>query len=58
MEVDDEKKRELIKEVTEDLISPVVLADWYDIPVNVVRTTVKNAGFKLPGRYKVTYPAK
>ena len=58
MEVDDILKRKLIKEVTEDLISPVVLAEWYDIHVNVVRTTVKNAGFKLPGRYKVTYPAK
>ena len=53
--MDDALKRKIVKEVTEDLISPLVLARRYHIPVNVVRTTVKDAGFQLPKKYKVTY---
>ena len=39
-------------EVTVDLVSPKVVSSRHKIPIGKVRRIVKEAGHKLPGRYR------
>ena len=52
--ITEELKKQIIKEVTVDLISPKELSNQHNIPVEKIRKLIKDAGHKLPNRYKVT----
>lgn len=49
-----EEKELIIKECTEDLVSPSVLATKYNVSVTAIRDWVKTAGKVLPNKYKIT----
>ena len=51
-EYTDKLKRRVVTEVTVDLVSPKVVSSRHKIPIGKVRRIVKEAGHKLPGRYR------
>ena len=53
-QITEELKKRIIKEVTVDLISPTALSSQVNLPVEKIRKIIKDAGLKLPNRYKVT----
>ena len=50
----DELKSQIVKECCEDLISPAELASRHGVNVVQIRKVVKDAGQKLPTKYKIT----
>ena len=52
--ITEELKKRIIKDVTVDLISPTALSGQLNLPVEKIRKIIKDAGHKLPNRYKVT----
>ena len=48
----DELKKQIIKDVTVNLISPKTLAGQLNLPVQKIRRIIKGAGHKLPDSYK------
>ena len=50
----DELRSQIVKECCEDLISPAELASRHGVNVVQIRKIVKDAGKKLPTKYKVT----
>ena len=50
----DELRNQIVKECCEDLISPAELASRHGVNVVQIRKIVKDAGKKLPTKYKVT----
>ena len=50
----DELRCQIVKECCEDLISPAELASRHGVNVVQIRKIVKDAGKKLPTKYKVT----
>ena len=52
--ISDELKTQIVKECTEDLISPTELSKKHGMSVVSIRNMVKGAGKKLPNKYKVT----
>ena len=50
----DELKSQIVKECCEDLISPAELASRHGVNVVQIRKIVKDAGQKLPTKYKIT----
>ena len=49
-----EEREKIVHEVVTEQISPALLAEKYGIGVAQIRAWVKNAGHKLPSRYKAT----
>ena len=56
--VTDALKKQIVKEVTEDLISPRELSNRHNLTVEKIRKIVKDSGNKLPNRYKHTASSK
>ena len=52
--VTDALRKQIVKEVTEDLISPRAMSIRHNLTVDKIRKIVKDSGNKLPDRYKVT----
>ena len=52
-----EERRTIVEECTEKFVSPTVLAQRFGVNVTAIRDWVKNAGKKLPAKYKVTSTA-
>ena len=52
--ITDEERDTIVKEVVIDQISPAVVGRNHAVSVTHVRTLVRNAGHKLPLKYKVT----
>ena len=52
--ITEELKKRIIKDVTVDLISPIVLSGQLNLPVEKIRKIIRDANHKLPNRYKVT----
>ena len=50
----DELKKQIVKECCDDLISPAELARVHGVNVVQIRKVVKDAGQKLPTKYKIT----
>merc|ERR1711974_264947 len=45
-------RKQIIREVMDDLISPRELSNRHNLPVEKIQKIVKDSGYKLPNRYK------